>query len=281
MHGGDFDVASTLWALARRLVPLPVLRAKVAEYVSCGFIHEHEEDAYVQTLEQMHGVVREYNVHAVDPEPGLAQHGHDSAAMTMPELVAELERREVLLRSSPPAPGVDTDQWRVYSEITRALQQRDRLVRFFIQASAGTGKSFLLETLFLWCLVHEYACSACAPTGIAAARIHIPRTPVRAYTLHYLFSLDVTLQSKLDPEKPQDERFTRLATTRVLITDEASMIDDATWLAVKDQLTTVGAAACAASDATPLPPMMASAECTTSSAATSSSFHRPPLARLS
>ena len=88
------------------------------------------------------------------------------------------------------------------------------------------------------------------PTGIAAARINIARTPVRAYTLHYLFALDVSLQSKLDPEKPQDERFERLAKTQVLITDEASMIDDATWLAVKDQLSTVGGAASVRSDVT-------------------------------
>ena len=57
----------------------------------------------------------------------------------------------------------------------------------FIQASAGTGKSFLLETLYLWCLVHGLEVSACAPTGIAAARIRIQRTPVRAFTLHYIF----------------------------------------------------------------------------------------------
>ena len=112
-----------------------------------------------------------------------------------------------------------------------------------VQASAGTGKSFLLETLYLWCLVHDLEVSACAPTGIAAARIRILRTPVKAFTLHYLFALDVTLESKLDPTKPQDERQVRLVKTQVLFIDEASMIDDNTWLAVKDQLTTVGAVA--------------------------------------
>ena len=81
--------------------------------------------------------------------------------------------------------------------------------------------------------MNDLEVSACAPTGIAAARIRILRTPVKAFTLHYLFALDVALESKLDPTKPQDERQVRLAKTQVLFTDEASMIVDATWLAVK------------------------------------------------
>ena len=38
-----------------------------------------------------------------------------------------------------------------------------------IQASAGTGKSFLLTTVFLWAIVNGMECRAAAPTGIAAA----------------------------------------------------------------------------------------------------------------
>ena len=157
------------------------------------------------------------------------------------ELRAELERREALLQRLHDKGGQWTDQWRVYTESIRGLQDRTKLLRIFIQASAGTGKSFLLETIFLWCVVHGYEVSACAPTGIAAARIRVPRTPVRAYTLHYLFGLSVDLESTLDPSKPEGEKMARLARMQVLITDEASMIDDATWLAIKDQLTTVGA----------------------------------------
>ena len=47
-----------------------------------------------------------------------------------------------------------TDQYRVYSYIVSALEQR-RPLRLMVQASAGTGKSFLLTTVYLWCLVHE------------------------------------------------------------------------------------------------------------------------------
>ena len=144
--------------------------------------------------------------------------------MAQPELEAELTRREHLMQQSPLPGAAVTDQWRVYTEITQSLRQQDKLARFFIQASAGTGKSFLLETLYLWCLVHGFEVSACAPTGIAAARIRIQRTPVRAFTLHYLCGLNVALESKLDPSKPEDERFLRLAKTQVLFTDEASML---------------------------------------------------------
>ena len=61
--------------------------------------------------------------------------------------------------------------------------------RFLTMCSPG--KSFLLETLYIWCLVHKHSPQAAAPTGIAAARIHVPRTPVHAHTLHNLFALTV------------------------------------------------------------------------------------------
>ena len=67
----------------------------------------------------------------------------------------------------------------------------------------------------------------------------MPRTPVLAFTLHYLFALTMELESKIDPSKPQDEKTQRLRKMTVLFLDEASMIDDGTWLALKDQLTTV------------------------------------------
>ena len=110
-----------------------------------------------------------------------------------------------------------------------------------LQASAGTGKSFLLETVYIWCCVHGYSVEACAPTGIAAARLQVPRTPVRAYTLHTLFALNIEGESTLDPNKQGDAKTERLSRMTVLIVDECSMIDDGTWLAMKDQLTTFAA----------------------------------------
>ena len=45
--------------------------------------------------------------------------------------------------------GTVTDQWRVYSEAIAVLGSNAKPLRLVLQASAGTGKSFLLETLFL------------------------------------------------------------------------------------------------------------------------------------
>ena len=132
-----------------------------------------------------------------------------------------------------------TDQWRVYQEIIEALSTNTTPLRMFLQASAGTGKSFLLEAVYLWCSLNGHTPLACAPTGIAAARLNVPRTPVHAYTIHNLFALDIQLQSKIDPSRPEQEDTRRLSHMTVLIIDEVSMIDDACWLAIKDQLSTI------------------------------------------
>ena len=46
-------------------------------------------------------------------------------------------------------------------------------LRLMVQASAGTGKSFLLVTVYLWCIVNGKKAKACAPTGIAASNVEI------------------------------------------------------------------------------------------------------------
>ena len=71
-----------------------------------------------------------------------------------------------------------------------------------MQASAGTGKSFLLTSIYLWCVVHGMACKAAAPTGIAAANIEIDGTDICAATLHSVFDLDGKYESNLDFTKP-------------------------------------------------------------------------------
>ena len=139
--------------------------------------------------------------------------------------------------------GVMTDQWRVYTEATHCLSHKGKPLRMCLQASAGTGKSFLLETLYLWCILNNHNVKAAAPTGIAAARLRMPRTPIAATTLHYLFGLSIDGESKINTTNPNDEGFQRIAAMTVLIIDEASMIDDRTWLWLRDQLSSVGAAA--------------------------------------
>ena len=68
------------------------------------------------------------------------------------------------------SPDRETDQWRVYRYVVECMQAK-RYLRLMVQASAGTGKSFLLTTIYLYCIVHGYHCRAAAPTGIAASNI--------------------------------------------------------------------------------------------------------------
>ena len=75
-----------------------------------------------------------------------------------------------------------------------------------VQASAGTGKSFLLTSIYLWCIVNGLSCKAAAPTGIAAANIQVEGTDVHAATLHNVFDLDSTYQSSLDFTKTGTEK---------------------------------------------------------------------------
>ena len=93
---------------------------------------------------------------------------------------------------------------------------------------------------------------AAAPTGIAAARFRVPRTPVHATTLHWRCALSVEGVSKLDPTNAEDEANKRLASMTVLMLDEGSMIDSPFWRCVRDQLSSVGATSAArASDKHP------------------------------
>ena len=91
------------------------------------------------------------------------------------------------------------------------------------------GKSFLLTTVYLWCLVHGKKAKACAPTGIAAANVEIPGTDVNAITIHNLLDLDGDLQTKLDFAKLGHPKVAALMSLEVLFIDEVSMIDVDCW----------------------------------------------------
>ena len=83
------------------------------------------------------------------------------------ELEAELTKRETMMRTGD-GPG-ETDQWRVYKYIIGELQAGTRPLRLIVQASAGTGKSFLLTSVYLWCILNKHSCKAAAPTGSVRA----------------------------------------------------------------------------------------------------------------
>ena len=80
-----------------------------------------------------------------------------------------LDKRIGMMQNGRVGAGV-TDQFRVYSHIIYCIEH-GHFLRLMVQASAGTGKSFLLNTVYLYCLVHEKRCKAAAPTGIAASTV--------------------------------------------------------------------------------------------------------------
>ena len=82
-----------------------------------------------------------------------------------------------------------------------------------------TGKSFLLNSVFLWCLVNGKRVKAAAPTGIAAANIEIERTNVRATTIHQLFEFDNEFKTKIDFTR-QVQSVVELLNLDVLLLDE-------------------------------------------------------------
>ena len=249
LHNGKMDVDNSLWSLARRNVPIDVIDKKIDEYIIAGHLRSDDKDSRMRMFEEMSNVVRVQNPNAFhwsvafgEQSEGAPKSSVDNQRMSMEELRQELENRELAMQKAPPVEHnghdhipTDTDQWRVYSEIVSLLSGVQPL-RVIIQASAGTGKSFLMETLYMWCLLNNHIPEACAPTGIAAARINVARTAVQAYTIHNLFQLNLQLQSKIDPSKEHDPAVERLVRMTVLFIDEISMLDDEAWAAIKDQL---------------------------------------------
>ena len=83
------------------------------------------------------------------------------------------------------------------------------------------GKSFLLTTVYLYCLVHKIKVKAACPTGIAAANIEIEKTAVTATTIHNMFEFDGEYKSRLDFAKLTNAKVADLITMEVLLLDEA------------------------------------------------------------
>ena len=113
-------------------------------------------------------------------------------------------------------PGFSRDRTLLYSSNTYLA-----ITNIFCRC---TGKSFLLTTVYLWCIVNGKRCKAAAPTGIAAANVEIEGTDVSASTIHTLFDLDTEFKSKLDFAKLSNTRVADLMAMGVLLLDEAPHI---------------------------------------------------------
>ena len=126
----------------------------------------------MQVIEGERGCMRVANDIDSDSEQP-EQREQMSSRLSQLELEAELEKREKMMQAGKSS---ITDQWRVYTFIVHSLRTGAPL-RLMVQASAGTGKSFLLTTVYLWCIVNGKKAKACAPTGIAAANVEIEGGP--------------------------------------------------------------------------------------------------------
>ena len=104
----------------------------------------------MRTIENERGgesLVNEAELADAEGEGGPAGEGdRPLLAKLNPRQLGELlQKRERQMQDGGPE-GETTDQWRVYSEIVHRLPA-ERPLRMMVQASAGTGKSFLLTSL--------------------------------------------------------------------------------------------------------------------------------------
>ena len=156
--------------------------------------------------------------------------------MTLEEMKTELLDRESKMKAG--CVHGETDQWRVYQHIVLSIQ-RGEYLRLMVQASAGTGKSYLLTTVYLWCIVHGKKTKAAAPTGIAAANIEVEGTDVCANTIHTVFDLDTEFKTKLDLAKLNNTKVRDLMSLEILLLDEVSMMDIDCWKTIVNLLSDV------------------------------------------
>jgi len=115
---------------------------------------------------------------------------------------------------------LEGDQYKAYTSITNSINSsRYAGVHFFVTGPGGTGKSFLLKSLESWCQRSRQKPLLLAPTGIAANNIS-------GQTIHSAlsaFSDSAVYRSSIFSR--DSSRADELRTIKVLIIDEASMVD--------------------------------------------------------
>ena len=117
-------------------------------------------------------------------------------------------------------PKLNRDQKYIFDEISKRLEAKQQITSF-IQGKAGTGKSFLIQTLTNYLTVKKIPFIICASTGIAASLIG-------GKTVHSAFGLytqknrsNETVLCSLDVTKPSGFA---MAHVQVIIIDEVTMI---------------------------------------------------------
>ena len=99
MHNGKVDVVSALWSLAKRHVPLDVLRSKLADYVLEKQLDQSEADELEPVLEQMYDQHRQDNIYRDSAQASTAALDAENKLMDDDELARELNRREEMMQS--------------------------------------------------------------------------------------------------------------------------------------------------------------------------------------
>ena len=195
LFAGTLDAQRVLFNLHRKLIPTDVLKTKAQLYVDAGLIQQNMAERVISVIEQE----RRGDAYVNDPTDVAASStdpapGNLTTKLSPQQMKDLLTKREGMMRAGRVNDGGqdsgETDQWRVYSHIIGCIE-RGELLRLMVQASAGdstvmsclclsdlfsvllsntrlgTGKSFLLASVYLYCLVHKKKTKACAPTGIA------------------------------------------------------------------------------------------------------------------
>jgi RecG-like helicase len=189
--------------------------------MAAGQLTEDEANKILRIIEEERNLQRLTNTDLAE-EPTAASSAVNGR-LNEAQLASLLAEREANMRAGLAGDGV-TDQFRVYRDIVSAIAE-GRYLRMMIQASAGTGKSYLLTSVYLWCIVHGYKVMACAPTGIAAANIEQEQTDIGATTLHNAFQLGGDMKTTLDLSSMNHRKVDALHKMNVLMIDEVSMID--------------------------------------------------------
>ena len=145
LHAGRLDVQRMLYNLHRRQIPTSVLEDKATEYVSSGYMEEHESKGILNTIRAERGESGVVNDGALEGDgpvnAGLFRR------LTPEEIKAKLADNIEKMKAGG-EDGVETDQYRVFKFIVEQLEHGEKPLRLMIQASAGTGKSFLLTSVF-------------------------------------------------------------------------------------------------------------------------------------
>ena len=123
------------------MVPTSVIRDKAREYEAAGLMKREQAHRMVKAIEEERILERVANGTADGEEDA---EGDESGAYSQEELKKLLAVREENMRSGS-GDGVP-DQYRVYTDITGAIE-RGEYLRMLVQASAGTGKSYLLSSV--------------------------------------------------------------------------------------------------------------------------------------